>query len=305
MIDEIHRWLDGNSFFNSENLDIEEIAEGANGRVFTISNGTKAIIKLPGELSKEDIEWESKALNFLDNNGIKNIPKVIQSGYNENIGEFLLQEKVGEKDIKPEELSSAQLENFLFLLAEIHEIRIEKYNSFFDRYANPEIKLSKIFKREFEEYIEKPFKSNLDTVNELDERIEYYFHKIKDLIESEKFDVKVPQRFSHHDPASNIRIKDNKVYLIDWEFSGLGTPINDIITFCVHGNLENKKNEIFSIYERKRKIEYDYTNFFHEYAKILTMMDVMWAVRRIANGQNKSKFLNQKLNKLEELYEEQ
>lgn len=303
MTKDVRRWVKGNSYFDSKNCDIEEIAEGANGRVFNISNGAEVILKLPGELSEDEIEWEAQVLNFLHNSGIKDVPEVIQSDYDENIGTFLLQEKVGEKNIEPENLNSAQLENLLFLLAEIHEINIGKYNSFFNRDSKPKIKLSKIYKREFEEYIEKPFKDNLDTVNELDDRVETYFDKIKDLTEGQKLEIKVPQRFSHHDPAFNIRIRNNKVYLIDWEFSGLGTPLNDLITLCVHGDLENRRKEIFSLYEEKRNIEYDYNNLFYEYAKLLTMMDVMWAVRRISSGQNKSDFLNQKLNKLEELYE--
>lgn len=85
-----------------------------------------------------------------------------------------------------------------------------------------------------------------------------------EILESEK----IPSIIIHGDFVKyNMRIRGEKVLLVDWEFSRVGLPLFDLFHFVYQGNLQISKKSIPNCLETvvsKKNIEY-----YNEYLKIL------------------------------------
>ena len=108
---------------------------------------------------------------------------------------------------------------------------------------------------------DKEFKGKFDFVEEIQSYVKlveknnikvYDGHNkvMEKLVEVQAMLVKNPRRQTptHNDPLSeNWIVQDDKIYLIDWEYGGVGDPLMDIAAFSLEVGLEEEQEQLLLV----------------------------------------------------------
>lgn len=299
---EVEKWLKKKSQQIGINYQsIHETASGESNHNFMVEAGEKMVLRASKEISRESrLENEAEKLDFLEKQGIKCTPRKIFFRKETEIGEVLLETHVGQKDLDKEDLSEKKLRSLAEKIAEIHSIPVKNYEKFSGRKIERNRTLKDVFRRDFRKWSERPYREYLDLADEPDLRIKDFFQKQQELLD-EIPETEVKQGLCHGDLGFNIRATRDKVFIIDWEFSRIDLPENEILYFFEHEDLDQSQREIFlNEYRSQRELDKKFDDLEDIYPKFLAFNDMIWAAKRVEEGDDKEKLFKERMEKLEE-----
>lgn len=104
-----------------------------------------------------------------------------------------------------------------------------------------------------------------------------------------------------------LTVGEDGTYLIDWEFSSVGYPENEILYFFIHEDLSQEQKNIFlEEYQKHRELGEDFGETRKFYDKFLAFNDMIWAAKRVEKGEDKHRdLLEERLEHLEKLYQQE
>lgn len=271
------------------------------------AGGEKYVLRVSRKVSRRSrLREEAKALDFLEENGIQQVPRKEWFGETE-IGAVLIETFVGAKDLGKGDFTEKELRRSAELLAEIHSIPITRYNKFFDTEKENKASLREIYATEYKKWSERPYREYLEKTEEKDEMIEKAYRKQEELFENVP-DEKVIQRPVHGDLGFNVRRSDDEIFFVDWEYFTAGYPGHDIVYFFEHEGLSMEEREIFlEKYRKYRDLDEIFEENRERYRKFLAFNDAVWAAKRIASDEGDrdkmGDIFEEKIDQLEELHE--
>ncbi len=298
---ETHRQSLGRDF------ELTDKRSGESNHNFIIeADGEKYVLRVSRKVSRRSrLREEAKALEFLEENSVENIPRKEWFGETE-IGAVLIETFVGEKGLEKGNFTEKELRKSAELLAEIHSIPIEKYNKFFDTEKDEKDSLREIYATEYKKWSERPYREYLEVAEETDERIEKAY-KLQEQLFEDVPDVDIDQRPVHGDLGFNVRRSEDEIFFVDWEYFKAGYPGHDIVYFLEHEGLYMDQREIFlDEYRKHRELDEVFEENRERYRKFLAFNDAVWAAKRIASGEgDRDKMENifeDKISQLEKLH---
>ncbi len=304
----VKAFLENNKVVLGKEFELTDKRSGESNHNFIIeAEGEKYVLRVSRNVSRRSrLREEAEALEFLEENGVENIPRKEWFGETE-IGAVLIETYVGEKDLEGRDFTKEELRKSAELLAEIHSIQITEYNEFFSTEKEDKASLREIYATEYKKWSERPYREYLETAEEKDERIEKAYRKQEQLFENVP-DVKVEQRPVHGDLGFNVRRSDDEIFFVDWEYFTAGYPGHDIVYFFEHEGLDMEQREIFlEEYRRHRELDDVFEENRERYRKFLAFNDAVWAAKRIASGEGDEEkmkgIFEEKISQLEELHE--
>ena len=303
----IKAFLENNKVVLGKDFELTGRKSGESNHNFIIeADGEKYVLRVSRKVSRRSrLREEAKALEFLEENGVENIPRKEWFGETE-IGAVLIETFIGDEDLENNHFTDQELRKSAELLAEIHSITIEKYNKFFDTEKDEKDSLREIYATEYKKWSERPYREYLEVVEETDERIEKAY-KLQEQLFEDVPDVDVDQRPVHGDLGFNVRRSEDEIFFVDWEYFTAGYPGHDIVYFFEHEGLDEEEREIFlDEYRKHRELDDVFERNRERYRKFLAFNDAVWAAKRIASGEgDRDKMENifeEKISKLEELH---
>jgi aminoglycoside phosphotransferase (APT) family kinase protein len=286
--------------------DIVEKREGEGNHNYIVRDGNaKYVLRASKEISDSLLENERKALEFLEQEGVENVPRVIRFESRED-GDLLLETYVGEKDLDAEDFTGTLVRDLARLLAEIHSIPLERWEEFTGEEAEAVKNLEQVYLEDFAEWSKEPYREYLKRADSPRGDILELFEKQKELVDNLDFDIEVPQRLTHGDVAFNIRASGDEVFLVDWEFCHAGYPANEVLYFFIHEDLDESQREIFLDEYRKHRelVGFNETKKFYE--QFLAFNDMIWAANRVEQGEEQhQELLEDRMERLENMYGEE
>jgi aminoglycoside phosphotransferase (APT) family kinase protein len=303
----IKAFLENNKVVLGKDFELTGRKSGESNHNFIIeADGEKYVLRVSRKVSRRSrLREEAKALEFLEENGVENIPRKEWFGETE-IGAVLIETFIGDEDLENNHFTDQELRKSAELLAEIHSIPIEKYNKFFDTEKDEKDSLREIYATEYKKWSERPYREYLEVVEETDERIEKAY-KLQEQLFEDVPDVDVDQRPVHGDLGFNVRRSEDEIFFVDWEYFTAGYPGHDIVYFFEHEGLDEEEREIFlDEYRKHRELDDVFERNRERYRKFLAFNDAVWAAKRIASGEgDRDKMENifeEKISQLEELH---
>jgi len=303
-VEKVENWLKA----NQERLGIDfkqvyPVDSGESNHNFVIESDEKKVLRVTKTISRKSrLENEAEKLEFLADQGIEGVPEKIFFEKETELGEVLIESFVGTEKVDKNNLNEERIRSLATKIAEIHSIPVESYRNFSGSQEGKERSLKQIFKEDFVKWSERPYKEYRELSENVDERIEYFFGKQKELLK-EIPDAKVKQGLCHGDLGFNIRATENEVFIIDWEFSRISHPGIEIIYCFEHEKLDNKQRKIFLEEYRKTRDTGNHFEFLRKvYPKFLAFNDMIWAAKRIEEGEDKKQLLEDRIKELEEYY---
>ena len=302
MRSELEAWLEENTGISDP--EIVDIREGEGNRNFIVDADQRYVARVSKEVSKSRLQNEYEALSFLASEDIEDIPSPVCFENNTHLGPVLVENFVGSEDIKKGDYTSSELIRLAKLVAEIHCISVERYNSANGSNMDNSKSLRELFMRDFCEWGWRPYKEYLELADDPRDVIKNYFRKHEELV-GEIPDVEVNQAFTHGDLGFNCRRDSDGIYLIDWEFARIDYPGNEILYFFEHADLDQKQQELFlEEYRRHRDLGEAFDKARKLYPKFLAFNDMIWAAKRVAKGEDKHRgLLEDRLERLSEIYD--
>ena len=241
----------------------------------TKESNNQYVLRMPGNNSNNMINryWEKENHIITSNYGL-NIPTVY---FDENSGIKITKFLKDAETLKPNTIKN-HIENIAKELHKLHTSNLKFKNNF-----DPFLKLN--------EYINLTKKENLNIFEDDLKKALCIFNELKKLlfdINQSKYGENLFLRPTHGDlVAENILLDNNKIYIIDWEYSGLNDPMWDIASLFLENDFtENDEKCFFNSYEidkqDKQKIEI-YKN----------IQDILWTYWTFAklNDNNKEEYL--------------
>ncbi|WP_409250724.1 phosphotransferase family protein [Bacillus sp. SCS-153A] len=106
-----------------------------------------------------------------------------------------------------------------------------------------------------------------------------------------EYNPRIPLTLTHGDPhLENIFLKDEEIWLVDWEWAALGSPLRDITILCqdcYNSNLIQYIYDSYKVLIEKRGVnvpDEDYkSDFFYLYIDHTTMM-LAWEIEKFFQG---------------------
>jgi len=281
----IKAFLKNNKMLLGKEFELTDRKSGESNHNFIIkSRGEKYVLRVSKNVSRRSrLQEEGKALEFLEENGVKEIPEKEWFGETE-IGAVLIETYVGNEDLEKGDFTDEELRKSAKLLAEIHLTPIKKYNNFFNTEKEDKASLREIYATEYKKWSERPYREYLEIAEETDERVEKAYEKQEQLFEDVP-DIKVSQRPVHGDLGFNVRRSGEKIFFVDWEYFTAGYPGHDIVYFFEHEGLSMGQRELFlEEYRKHRELGEEFEENRERYRKFLAFNDAVWAVKRIERG---------------------
>jgi len=305
--DKVKTFLENNRTLLGKEFKLNEKKSGESNHNFILeADNKKYVLRVSRKVSRKSrLREESKALEFLEETEIENIPRKAWFGETE-IGSVLIETFVGNKDLQKGDFTEKDLKKSAQLLAKIHSTKIEKYNDFFNTEKNHKASLREIYATEYKKWSERPYREYLEAAKEPDERIKKAYKKQKKLFENVP-DIEVEQTPVHGDLGFNVRKSSSEIFFVDWEYFTAGYPGHDIVYFFEHEGLSMKERELFlQEYRKHRKLGEEFEENRERYKKFLAFNDAVWAAKRIAseegNKKKMEKIFKDKITQLEELH---
>ena len=154
-----------------------------------------------------------------------------------------------------------------------------------------------VFEKDFRKWSKRPYREYINLADDTDPPVKDFFQKQQKLLD-EVPEQEVQQRLCHGDLGFNIRTSGDKVFIIDWEFSRMDFPENEILCFFEHEDQEQR--EVFLDEYRELDSGFNFLRAF--YPKFLAFNDMIWAAKRVAKGDYRGELFQERMEKLEELY---
>ncbi|MGP1359455.1 phosphotransferase [Campylobacter sp.] len=233
------------------------------------------VLRMPGNNSNSMINrhWEKENQIITSNFGL-NIPTVY---FDENSGIKITKFLKDAETLKPNTIKN-HIENISKELYKLHTSDVKFKNNF-----DPFIKLKEylnLIKKENLYIFENDLKKALNIFNELKELL---FD-----INQSKYGKNLFLRPTHGDlVAENILFDNGRIYIIDWEYSGLNDPMWDIASLFLENNFTKEdEKRFFDSYaidkQDKQKIEI-----------FKNIQDILWTYWTFAklNDNNKEEYL--------------
>lgn len=304
----IDNWLQENSERTGiTDFKIKDVKAGESNHNFIIKiEEEKYVLRISKSISRESrLENEAEKLEFLDNQEVNRVPRKIFFEKDTELGEVLIESFAGDKELDKESMNDERLRSLARKIAEIHSIPVEKYNGFSGKDKPETKKLKKILSSDFEDWSKRPYEEYLELVDDPDQRIIDYFQKQQKLLN------KVPEKeiktsLVHGDLGFNIRATENQVFIVDWEFSRIDYPELEILYCFEHEKLSSDQREIFlEEYRKHRELDGIFDDIRDLYKKFLGFNDMIWAAKRVEQGDVKHReLMENRLEHLEKLYRE-
>ncbi len=265
------------------------------------SDGEKYVLRVSKEISEDRLENEHEMLRFLKSQGIENVPRPVFFDKLDK-KQVLLETFVGEKDLEPEDFTESRLRHTAQFLAHLHSVPVEDYNTYTGETREEKTTLQEVYADDFEEWAEKRYEEYLELAEEPHERIKVHFERQKEQLEKVP-DVPVELSVIHGDLGYNVRARRSEVFVVDWEFSRIGYPENDILYFLQHQWLEQEQQETFLEEYRKHRETQAFEDTSEFYPSFLAFNDMIWAAKRVAKGEEeKRELLEERMERLENMY---
>ncbi|PSH02479.1 MAG: hypothetical protein BRC26_00360, partial [Nanohaloarchaea archaeon QH_8_44_6] len=142
----IEAFLKNNKMLLGKEFELTDRKSGESNHNFIIkSRGEKYVLRVSKNVSRRSrLQEEAKALEFLEENGVKEIPEKEWFGETE-IGAVLIETYVGKEDLEKGDFTEEELRKSAKLLAEIHLTSIKKYNNFFNTEKEDKASLREIY----------------------------------------------------------------------------------------------------------------------------------------------------------------
>lgn len=306
MESKIEDWLEDNS--RKLGLEEPEIVDRDSGEgnhnLILLDKEEKLVLRVSKDTSESRLKKEKDVLQFLEEEGIENIPQVRHFERDDKLGDVLLETYVGEQDLDVDEFAEERLRNLAEQLAEIHSIPVERYNEFTGAEEPSREKLAEVYRSDFREWSKAPYKEYLMQADSPRKQILNFFEQQKEMIQKSDLDVEVRKSLTHGDLGFNVRASGDEIFLVDWEFSCIGYPGNEIMYFFIHEGLEEWQREVFlEEYRSHRELE-GFEKTKEVYPKFLAFNDMIWAANRVEKGEEKHReLLGEMLGKLENFYQ--
>lgn len=307
--EKVSDWLDNNSEDTGiTDFEIENKKSGESNHNYIINTeDSRYVLRVSRKISRESrLENEAEKLDFLEKQGIDRVPRKIWFRKDTELGEVLIESYVGEQELDKESMTDGRLRSLAEKLAEIHSMNVSDYSDY-SGVEEPEDKnLQKVFKEDFRDWSKRPYREYLELVEEPDPRITDFFQKQKQLIEQVP-DIRVDRSLVHGDLGFNVRATGEDVFIVDWEFSRIDYPDLEIIYCFEHEKLDQDQREVFlKEYRKHRETEKVFEKIRELYRKFLGFNDMIWAAKRVEQGDEKHReLLDEKLDHLEKLYREE
>lgn len=258
---------------NSVNINREEIKKivsmgGMTNRNFKVFiKDTWYVLRIPAPGTGDMINRKEEYNNIIYANKIG-----LDSGliyFNKSTGVKISKFIENSESLNPN--SSKKIENMKMvcsILRKLHTSK-EKMKNIFDIYTKIELyeKLSKqknaLFFKDYYQVKEKVY-------------------LLKDIIDDIKL---VP---CHNDTVSEnfIKNKENKMYLIDWEYAGMNDPMWDLAAYCLENNFTENEEELFLKIYFKGNIEDKYKKRILINKIYQDFLWSIWTTIKEANGEN-------------------
>lgn len=301
-------WLRKNSNRTGiEKFEIEDVKAGESNHNFIIrKEDTKYVLRVSKQISRESrLENEAGKLDFLEQQNIDRVPRKIWFEKDTEIGEVLIESFVGEKELDKESMNNERLESLAKKMAEIHSISLSDYKEFSGKDETKTENLQQLLRDDFEDWSKRPYEEYLELVEEPDSRITDLFQKQQKLLE-EIPDRKVEKSLVHGDLGFNIRATNNEIFVVDWEFSRVDYPDLEILYCFEHEKLNQNQRETFlEEYRKHRELNKVFEDIRQLYKKFLGFNDMIWAAKRVQQGEEKHReLMENRLEHLEKLYRE-
>lgn len=307
--EKVRNWLEENyDKTGITDFEIENVKAGESNHNFIIkTEEEKYVLRVSKKISRESrLKNEAEKLAFLENQGIDRVPRKIWLGKNTDIGEVLIETFVGEKELDKESMTDERLRSLARKMAEIHSISISEYNQCFKEDESGTKNLKKIFREDFRDWSRRPYEEYLELTDDPDDRIIDFYEKQKNLVENIR-EKEMQKSLVHGDLGFNIRATGDKVFVVDWEFSRVGSPDLEIIYCFEHERLNNSQREVFlKEYRKHRETDEIFEKIRKPYKKFLGFSDMIWAAKRVEQGEEKHReLMENRLEHLEKLYREE
>ena len=241
------------------------------------------VLRIPGLNSNNMINrlWEIKNQILASDFGL-NVPTVY---FNENNGIKITKFLKGAETLKPNTIKE-HIKDIVKRLRELHTSNLKFQNEF-----NPFLELDK--------YLRLVKKENLNVFNDDLEKSIIFFKELEKhiyKINQSKYGSNLFLKPTHGDLVSeNILYDNGKIYIIDWEYSGLNDPLWDIASLFLENNFTKKDEEYFLRLYSVDKQDRQKIGIFKN------VQDILWSVWTLAklDSQNKKEYLEYAKNRLE------
>lgn len=302
--EKVDTWLKENS--DRLEIDYQRIhgtESGESNHNFVVEAEEKLILRASRDISRKSrLENEAEKLDFLEKQGIEKVPRKKHFEKNTEIGEILLETYIGDEEVNKENLDRERIRSLARKTAEIHSIPVKKYRNFTGKEVKNERSLKEIFMEDFRKWSERPYREYMKQTDNPDERVKDFFSRQRQLLEKIP-DISVRQGLIHGDLGFNLRASGKEVFIIDWEFSKISFPENEILYCFEHEKLDQDQREIFlEEYRRDRNLHPEFEKLRKIYPKFLAFNDMIWAAKRIEEGDDKKELFNDRIEKLRNLY---
>lgn len=257
----------------------------------------KLVAKTPKPVAGTgSLENEYKVLELLKENGIKFVPEAIDF-LEEDV---LLMEYIDGEEKKPEDLNNTLIKQLARKLARIHSIESEtlrELDSGLDRVSTVKSEL----KKSFERFSRRRYEQYLRAADESDQRVSDQFRKQKALVH-EAPEIKIEPSLTVGN-LGDLILKEEEIFMIDWEFSSPGIDAGDIFYLFKHSELSPEQEDSFmQAYREERDLEIATSDLDGIYPRFLAFNDMIWAALRCAEGEERSDLLEERMADLEKLY---
>lgn len=304
-------WLQQNyERLGLEDYSISEVKSGeSNHNLIIRSENERYVLRVSRDISREDrLRNEAEKLGFLEDQDIEGVPRKLFFSGDEEPGSVLLETFVGQEDLDAEKMNHERLRSLAERIADIHAIPLENYNSFYGADRGNTVDLRKVYEDDYRDWSRRPFREYKQLVERPDPRLGKYFERQKQLLK-EVPEVKVKRRLVHGDLGFNIRATGNRIFIVDWEFSRLDYPGNEILYCFEHEGLDQNQRQVFlQEYRKHRELGPIFEKIRKIYPGFLAFNDAVWAAKRVEIDSEKAdkhgELLETKLDKLETFYKE-
>lgn len=113
-----------------------------------------------------------------------------------------------------------------------------------------------------------------------------------------------PRTPTHNDPLpENWIVKDDRMYLIDWEYGGIGDPLMDLAAFSIEVELTQEQEDFLLEKYFGRKANEEERAFILIDKFVCDLLWYLWALIQILNGKDKDWYWNYGKNRFNRCFE--